>query len=114
MGCALYGLIACLGRQSAFRWTDDFLGPEPDRAEIEAAVRDLPDDLVAERPADLAAAIVELLEAGRVVGLHQGRSELGPRALGRRPQRQQASGTRARLLDIAPDHLVLPASGNAP
>ncbi|MFF4777176.1 hypothetical protein ACFY05_30410 [Microtetraspora fusca] len=113
MGCALYGLIACLGRESAFRWTDDFLGPEADRAEIEAAVRDLTDDLVAERPADLAAAIVELLEAGRVVGLHQDAAS-SARALGRRPQRQQASGTRARLLDIAPDHLVLPASGNAP
>ncbi|WP_067172028.1 carbamoyltransferase family protein [Microtetraspora niveoalba] len=84
VGCALYGLIACLGRESGFRWTDDFLGPEPDDAEIEAAVRDLPDDLVAERPPDLAAATVELLETGRVVGLHQGRSESGPRALGNR------------------------------
>ena len=84
VGCALYGLIACLGRESAFRWTNDFLGPEPDLAEIEAAVSTLPDDLVSERPADLAAAMVDLLASGRVVGLHQGRSESGPRALGNR------------------------------
>ncbi|SEM39337.1 carbamoyltransferase [Nonomuraea pusilla] len=84
VGCALYGLVTCLGVESRFRWTDDFLGPEPDPAEIEAAVRDLPDDLVAERPADLVGAMTELLERGRVVGLHQGRSESGPRALGNR------------------------------
>jgi carbamoyltransferase len=84
VGCALYGLVACLGQPTDFRWTNDFLGPEPDGARIAAVVRDLDDDLVAERPDDLAAAMVDLLAAGRVVGLHQGRSESGPRALGNR------------------------------
>jgi carbamoyltransferase len=84
IGCALYGLIACLGHQSDFRWTNDFLGPEPDLTEIAAALRELPDDLVPERPADLVAAMVDLLESGQVVGLHHGRSESGPRALGNR------------------------------
>ncbi len=84
VGCALYGLIACLGRRSDFRWTNDFLGPEPDEAEIAAAVRALPDDLILERPDDLVTTMVDLLAAGRVVGLHQGRSESGPRALGNR------------------------------
>jgi carbamoyltransferase len=84
VGCALYGLIDCLGMESDFRWTNDFLGPEPDPAEVVAAVAELPDDLQAQRPSDLAAAIVDLLERGRVVGLHQGRSESGPRALGNR------------------------------
>jgi carbamoyltransferase len=84
VGCALYGLIAVLGRDSDFRWSVDFLGPEPDPGDVEAAVRDLPDGLVAERPDDLVAAMVDLLEAGRVVALHQGRSESGPRALGNR------------------------------
>ncbi|HEX4813527.1 MAG TPA: carbamoyltransferase C-terminal domain-containing protein [Nonomuraea sp.] len=84
IGCALYGMIACLGAPSDFRWSDDFLGPDPDPAEIEAAVAALPEDLTAERPADLAGAIVRLLESGRTVGLHQGRSESGPRALGNR------------------------------
>lgn len=84
VGCALYGQIACLGQQSDFRWTNDFLGPEPNATEIEEAVSALPGDLVLERPADLATAITDLLESGRVVGLHQGRSESGPRALGNR------------------------------
>jgi carbamoyltransferase len=84
VGCALYGLLACLGQDSDFRWTNDFLGPEPDPAEIEAAVRSVPDDVVVERPDDLANALVDLLARGRVVGLHQGRSESGPRALGNR------------------------------
>lgn len=84
VGCALYGLIACLGRTSEFRWTNDFLGPEPDEAEVADAVRHLPDDLVAEQPDDLVGAMVDLLESGRVVALHQGRSESGPRALGNR------------------------------
>src|SRR5204862_2082368 len=63
---------------------NDFLGPDADPAQVEAAVAELGDDLVVERPHDLVAAIVDLLERGRVVALHQGRSESGPRALGNR------------------------------
>ncbi|WP_346108521.1 carbamoyltransferase C-terminal domain-containing protein [Nonomuraea maheshkhaliensis] len=84
VGCALYGLAACLGVRPRFRWTDDFLGPDRDEREIEAAVRALPADLYVERPEDLTAALVALLESGRVIGLYQGRSESGPRALGHR------------------------------
>jgi carbamoyltransferase len=84
VGCALYGLVDRLGVRSDFRWTDDFLGPEPSQDEVAAAIATLPDDLVAEQPDDLAGAIVDLLADGRVVGLHQGRSESGPRALGNR------------------------------
>ena len=84
VGCALYGLLACLGRPSDFRWTNDYLGPDPVPAEVDAAVAELPDDLVVERPDDLVGAVVDLLAQGRVVALHQGRSESGPRALGNR------------------------------
>ncbi len=84
IGCALYGLEAVLGVRGRWRWRDDFLGPDPDESEITAAVGSLPDGLVAEQPDDLIAAMVALLEDGRVVGLHQGRSESGPRALGNR------------------------------
>jgi carbamoyltransferase len=84
VGCALYGVVACLGFESQFRWTNDFLGPEPIDREIAEAARDAPADLVVERPDDLVATIVDLLARGRVVGLHQGRSESGPRALGNR------------------------------
>jgi carbamoyltransferase len=84
VGCAIYGLEECLGQRTDFRWVNDFLGPDADRAEIEAAVADLDDDLVVERPGDLVAAMVDLLARGRVVALHDGRSESGPRALGHR------------------------------
>jgi carbamoyltransferase len=84
LGCVVYGLVDCLGELPGFRWTNDFLGPELDPAAVEAAVADLPAGLVAERPDDLAGAMVDLLETGRVVALHQGRSESGPRALGNR------------------------------
>jgi carbamoyltransferase len=85
-GCALYGLIEVCGRESGFRWTNDFLGPEPDTSAVEAAVATARTDarLVVERPADLAARAAELLDAGLVVAVHQGRSESGPRALGNR------------------------------
>ncbi len=84
IGCVIYGLVDCLGLPSDFRWTNDYLGPETDPAEVERAVADLPEGLVAEKPDELAAAMVDLLETGRVVALHQGRSESGPRALGNR------------------------------
>ncbi|MCK2213845.1 carbamoyltransferase [Actinomadura sp. ATCC 31491] len=84
VGCALYGLEAVLGRKGSWRWENDYLGPDPDESEITAAVGSLPEGLVAEQPEDLLGAMVALLEDGRVVGLHQGRSESGPRALGNR------------------------------
>jgi carbamoyltransferase len=84
VGCALYGLVVCLGQPSDFRWTNDFLGPEPDEAQLAVAVHGLGDDLIVENPDDIAAAMVDLLAGGRVVALHQGRSESGPRALGNR------------------------------
>jgi carbamoyltransferase len=84
VGCALYGLIECLGGASEFRWVNDFLGPDPDDAAVEAALRDLPDDLVVEKPDDLVGEMVALLGEGRVVALRTGRSESGPRALGNR------------------------------
>ncbi len=84
LGSAMYGLVALLGVQSEFRWENDFLGPEPDACALERAVSTLPDDLIVERPDNLVDSIVELLDSGRVVGLYQGRSESGPRALGNR------------------------------
>jgi carbamoyltransferase len=84
LGCALYGLVDVLGQPCEFRWDNDFLGPEPDPSRVDAAVRHLPEELTVQRPDDLIAAMVELLADGRVVGLHHGRSESGPRALGNR------------------------------
>jgi carbamoyltransferase len=85
VGCALYGMIACLGQPSEFRWTNDFLGPRPDEAALEEVLRaHAGDDLIVERPDDLLGELVAILDRGGVVALHHGRSESGPRALGNR------------------------------
>ena len=86
LGCAVYALTEVLGERSGYRWENDFLGPEPHAADIEAALRDA-DDLIVERVEtsnDLCARMADLLCATKVVGLYQGRSEFGPRALGHR------------------------------
>jgi len=82
LGAALsvhHGLSA-----DAPRWTmrDAFLGPAIDGGSAEEALRSA--GLAAERPADLEAAVADLLAAGRVVGWARGRMEYGPRALGHR------------------------------
>jgi carbamoyltransferase len=84
VGCAIYGLEECLGERSEFRWVNDFLGPDLDPSAVEAAVTTAGERIDVQRPDDLAGAMVDLLERGRVVALHQGRSESGPRALGNR------------------------------
>ena len=60
---------AALGRE----WTDDELAAWLAEAEVPA-----------ERPADLAAAVADVIAANGVVAWFQGRSEYGPRALGHR------------------------------
>lgn len=83
LGCALYGLTQLARDGCQYRWEHDFLGPEPDRAEIDDAVCGA-GDLVVETPLDLLERVVDLLCATKVVAVYQGRSEFGPRALGHR------------------------------
>jgi carbamoyltransferase len=61
-----------------------YLGPRHSEAEIEQflASRNLP--YIKYSRDDLPAAVADLLADGKVVGLHQGRMEFGPRALGAR------------------------------
>ncbi len=84
LGCAMYGMVELLGQASAFRWRNDFLGPQPDEAALEELLRAEASDLVVERPDDLLGRVVDVLDRGGVVALHHGRSESGPRALGDR------------------------------
>jgi carbamoyltransferase len=86
LGCAVYGLAEVAGQRCGFRWSADYLGPPPQLADIEAALAGA-DDLVVEQPGGrdaLCARMLDLLCSGRVIGLYQGRSEFGPRALGHR------------------------------
>lgn len=82
LGCSIYGLRECLGLQRDLAWVNDFTGPEPSYSGLEAFLKH--EEFEFEKPPDLIAAMVELLDAGKVVGLFQGKSELGPRALGHR------------------------------
>jgi carbamoyltransferase len=86
LGCALYGLTELTGQSCAYRWSQDYLGPLPARHEIEAALADRDDLIVDYLPSTdaLAARMLELLASQRVLGLYQGGSEFGPRALGHR------------------------------
>jgi carbamoyltransferase len=86
LGCAIYGLTEVAGERCDYRWQNDFLGPQPKLADIEAALNDARDLIVEriDRPADLCARMVDLLCETKVVALYQGRSEFGPRALGHR------------------------------
>ena len=83
LGCAVYGLTQVLGVPADFRWVNDFLGPEPEMSSVERLLAG-DREVRVERPPNLLQRVVELLDSGRVVGLYQGKSELGPRALGHR------------------------------
>ncbi|AWP22867.1 carbamoyltransferase [Acidiferrobacter sp. SPIII_3] len=83
LGCAIYGLTEILKAPCRYRWNTDFLGPARAPGAIDDALHTAC-DLVIERPDDLSARIADLLAHSRVVGLYQGRSEFGPRALGHR------------------------------
>jgi carbamoyltransferase len=86
LGCAIYGLTEVAGLPCDYRWTHDYLGPEPAISDIEAAVA-VADDLVVERVRGrgaLCERMLDLLCQNKVLGLYQGRSEFGPRALGHR------------------------------
>jgi carbamoyltransferase len=86
LGCALYGLTELARESCAYRWTQDYLGPVHERREIEAALVER-DDLKIEHLPDngaLCSRMLELLLGQRVLGLYQGGSEFGPRALGHR------------------------------
>jgi carbamoyltransferase len=86
LGCALYGLTELAGESCAFRWSHDYLGPAPERQEIEDALLDR-DDLNIELLPSLdllCGRMLELLRSKRVLALYQGPSEFGPRALGHR------------------------------
>ncbi|TQK05626.1 carbamoyltransferase C-terminal domain-containing protein [Herbaspirillum sp. SJZ107] len=86
LGCAMYGLAELCHESPAFRWTRDDLGPAPSRQDIEAALLDRDDVKVDYLPGldALSSHMLDLLRNNRVLGLLQGASEFGPRALGHR------------------------------
>lgn len=86
IGCAIYGLTELAGRACEWRWEHDYLGPEISARELTSAVAVQGNLLVEciEQQDDLCNRVADMICAGQVVGVFQGRSEFGPRALGHR------------------------------
>jgi carbamoyltransferase len=61
-----------------------YLGPQNSEAEIEEFLRSRNLPYVKYSREELPGVVAELLAAGKIIGLHQGRMEFGPRALGGR------------------------------
>lgn len=83
LGCALYGMEQLTGVRPTFRWETDYLGPASAEQSLNLE-RDVPAGWHIARPPQLWERLADLLASGLTVGLAQGRSESGPRALGHR------------------------------
>lgn len=82
LGCALYGYHRVLGKEKTYTGIPPYLGPSYDHARIEEAVGSFSGYRVHDR--DALERTADLLADNRIVGCVQGRSEMGPRALGNR------------------------------
>ena len=94
IGAAYYGLWELTGKNGRRKLLHDAMGKEYPRAVIARAVEETPGVEVVEAE-DYISETVELMCAGKNIGWFQGRSELGPRALGQRsiicdPRRENA------------------------
>lgn len=83
LGCALFGLEQVTGVRSPLRWDSDYLGP------MSSAEALLPHCFVrpewrVDQPYRFWERVANVLAEGSTVGVIQGRSEFGPRALGHR------------------------------
>ncbi len=87
IGCAYYGQLALRGRPRNFVMKSAYLGRAYDRFDEEEALRPRSVRVFTrrrQRADTLAGDVADLLAQGSVVGWVQGRSEIGPRALGNR------------------------------
>jgi len=86
LGAALHGYHEMGGHpwKPACEPFSPFLGREYDGAAIETAIAGAAGLIRSERPADICEAVAAELDRGAVIGWFQGRSEVGPRALGNR------------------------------
>jgi carbamoyltransferase len=83
VGAAYYGLWQLMGRHRTRRLVHDAVGPRYKQGEIAAAIARAP-AIEAVASGDVISDTADLLRAGNIVGWFEGRSELGPRALGQR------------------------------
>jgi carbamoyltransferase len=83
IGAAYYGLWKLTGENSRRKLVHDAVGREYQPSSVDEAISETVGVEVV-RSADLVSETVDLLTNGKIVGWFQGRSELGPRALGQR------------------------------
>jgi carbamoyltransferase len=83
IGAAYYGLFQLTGRNTCRRLNHDAVGRRYSDAEIDEAVQAAPAIVSSTREDVLEDAVDELCD-GKIIGWFNGRSELGPRALGQR------------------------------
>ncbi|PYQ64331.1 MAG: carbamoyltransferase [Acidobacteria bacterium] len=83
IGAAYYGLWQLTGRNTCRPLGHDAVGRPYSAAEVSQAIAKTP-HIEVEEPDDVISRTVDLLAEGKIVGWFQGRSELGPRALGQR------------------------------
>ncbi|SRR6266436_1405759 len=83
IGAAYYGLWQLTGKKERRKPVHDAFGREYSPDKIRKAIEETPGVEIVESE-DVIAATIELLCEGKNVGWFQGRSELGPRALGQR------------------------------
>lgn len=79
--------------QDAGRCASAYLGREYDDARIRRAVAQVPDRIVVEELPDTAADAASTIASGEIVAWFEGRSEVGPRALGHRSILADARGS---------------------
>jgi carbamoyltransferase len=83
IGAAYYGLWQLTGDNAGRRLRQDAVGRPYKTEEIEQAVARTP-GVVTAVSSDVLSEAVDMLSSGKIIGWFQGRSELGPRALGQR------------------------------
>lgn len=82
IGCALFGYHHILGQAKSYDWISPYLGLTYSKKEIQDSIKDTAGFEVIENGALEQAA--QLLVENKIVANFQGRSEMGPRALGNR------------------------------
>jgi len=83
IGAAYYGLWQLTGRNNLRKLVHDACGREYSPAEITGAIEKMQNADIVDTE-NFIAETAELLSQGKIIGWFQGRSELGPRALGQR------------------------------
>ncbi len=82
LGCALYGYHIHMKQPKTYTEINPYLGPEYSQEDVDNAIEQFEGFDVSE--GDVLAQAAQMLADNKIVSVHQGRCEMGPRALGNR------------------------------